>query len=113
NLIRVRSIDTPPYDGYEYCSNTFQPTYTVENMTNVDRFVVIKGVLTDLTTGTQIYARTDSDEVTNHSFMPITGSVYNGLPCGKYKLTVTISVPSAGTDAWTFDNVMSREFVYL
>src|SRR5579872_2513433 len=115
NFVRIRSINTPPYDGYELLNNSFTPQCSVENMTNNDRFIVAKTTVVNLATGLQIYSSTDSLEFLAHStyttdvpaLTQITARTFNGFPCGKYRMTVTISCPSIG-DGWTQDNILIR-----
>src|SRR5207302_2921496 len=103
----------PPYDGYEYCSNTFIPQCTVEDLTTQDRYITVKSTVTDLSTGWQLYSRTDSVYVFWSTPGQFTASPYQGFPCGRYRLTMTASVKSLGTDGWTYDNTMTRDFSYM
>jgi hypothetical protein len=112
--IRMVSIDDPPYDRYEMLGNSFQPKCTVENFDAIDREIYVKSVVTDLSTGNTLYNRTDSVGPVARGFnQQLTASVYQGFPCGKYRLTMTATVPSYGTDGWTQDNVMTRDFTFI
>lgn len=113
NLIHVKSIDFPPTDRYEMLSNTFQPKVTVENWTSQDHYITVNNRVTDLTTGNVIYNRTDSLDVPFASYSQFTGSLYQGIRCGTYRLTTTISIPSLGTDGWVPDNIMTRDFTLM
>ncbi|MEI8133669.1 MAG: T9SS type A sorting domain-containing protein [bacterium] len=113
HLIRMRSIDNPAYDGYELPNNSFSPQCTLENFTSIDRFVVVKTVITRISDGFVVRSSTDSVEVTNRSTGQLTAAVYQGFPCGAYHVQMTASIPSVGADGWIADNIMSRDFVYL
>ncbi len=113
NLIHVKSIDFPPNDRYEMLSNTFQPKVTVENWTSQDRYITVNNKVTDLNTGNVTYNRTDSLDVPFASYAQFTGSLYQGIRCGTYRLTTTISIPSLGIDGWVPDNIMTRDFTLM
>ncbi|MDP4219948.1 MAG: T9SS type A sorting domain-containing protein, partial [Bacteroidota bacterium] len=113
NFIRTRSIDFPPTDRYEMLNNSFKPQATVENWLDQDHIIEINYKVTNLVTGTTLYNRTDSFDVGNSSTRQDTASLYQGFPCGSYRLTVTSSVPSLGGDGWIPDNIMTRDFVYM
>jgi hypothetical protein len=115
NMIRIKAIDNPPYDGYELLSNTFAPSCTVNNFLSQNYRIQVKSVVTDLSTGYQIYSRTDStpNQVAKGTDGYDTASAAQGFPCGKYRLTMTVSMPSAGTDVWTADNTLTRDFTLI
>jgi hypothetical protein len=113
NIIRMRSIDNPPYDRYEMLSNSFQPQCTLENFTTIDRFIVVKSTVINRVTGQQVYGRTDSIEVLNHSTNQLSASLFSGFPCGSYRLTMSATIPSVGPDGWTQDNIITRDFTSL
>jgi len=114
NRIRMRSIDTPPYDGYELLSNSLQPQCTVENLFTTDEYIWVKTTIIDLSTGLQVASCTDSVYVlynnSGNNKAQFTACLHQGFPCGKYRMTMTASVPNLGTDPWTQDNIMTRDF---
>lgn len=113
NFIHVKSIDFPPTDRYEMLNNSFQPKVTVENLTSQDHYITVNNKVADLSNGNIIYNRTDSIDVLFDSYAQLTGTLYQGLRCGTYRLTTTISVASIGTDGWIPDNIMTRDFTLM
>jgi hypothetical protein len=93
--------------------NPFVPKVKVENLTDTTRRIVVQNVVTNLATGISIYSRTDSASVSPSQTTEISTSQQFGIPCGSYRLTTTISMPSRGVDQWIPDNIMTRDFVYL
>ncbi len=112
DFVRIKSIDFPPTDRYEMISNSFQPKATVENWTDQDLWITVNYKVVDLTTGTGIYNRTDSIQVGFDDYSQDIGSLYQGIRCGSYRLTVTCSCASKG-DGWAGDNVMTRDFTLM
>lgn len=113
NLCRAITVSDPPSDGYETTMNPFIPKVKVENLTDTTRRIVVKNVLMNLTTGINIYSRTDSMNVDPGTITEISTSQQSGIPCGAYRLTSTISMPSRGDDSWVPDNITTRDFYYL
>jgi hypothetical protein len=110
NIARIVSIDAPSIDEYELPSTTFTPVITVDNMSAQARTLYINNVVTDMTTGQNIYSRQDSIVNAQPGQHQYTGSTGSGWQCGRYRLTSTVSV-AAGADAWVHDNTMTRDFV--
>ena len=113
NFIHVKSIDFPPTDRYEMLNNSFQPKVTVENLSSTDHYITVTNKVTNLVTGNVGYNRTDSINVPFDDYAQLTSTLYQGIPCGSYRLTTTISVKSLGTDGWIGDNTMSRDFTLM
>lgn len=113
NQCRVVTVTDPPSDGYEATMNPFIPKVKVEHFYDATKRVVVQNVLTNLSTGISIYSRTDSMNVDPGSQTEISTSAQAGIPCGSYRLTTTVSIPSQGADQWIPDNIMTRDFYYL
>ncbi len=114
NFLHAKSIDFPSFDRYEIATNQFQPQVTVENLTGSNRMAYVQNRITNLATGAPVYSRTDSFLVGFNSSTSYTGTAFQGLSCGTYRLTMICSFPSiVNGDGWTPDNTLTRDFVVM
>lgn len=116
NFVKLKSIDFPPYDGYEVSSQNFTPQATIENLKSQSRTVYYQNKIMNLVTGQQVYSRTDSFVLGFNDLVQKSGTTYQALQCGYYRLTSTAFIPVLGTlpvDSWDPDNTLTRDFVYL
>jgi hypothetical protein len=116
NFIKMKSIDTPPTDGYEVASQNFTPVVTIENLKSQSRTVYYQNKIVNLVTGAQVYSRTDSFVLSFNDVVQRSGTTFQALQCGTYRLTSTCWIPQLGNlavDSWDPDNTLTRDFVYL
>lgn len=113
NIIRIVSIDTPPDNNYELASTTLTPSLTIENLTDTTRTVFVSYLVTNTTTGAQVYIRNDSITNVQQGTRSHNGPTLLNFPCGQYRLTITISTAASNTDVWSHDNVYVRDFVRI
>ncbi len=109
----ITAITQPPNDRYEMPTNIVTPAATIYNMADTAIKIFCKSIITNLGTGNSIYNRTDSIIVAGTQSGTLTGNSYAGLPCGSYKLTMTLSYANNVPDEWAGDNTLTRTFVYL
>jgi hypothetical protein len=116
NFIRMKTIDFPPNDGYEVSSQNFTPVVTIDNLKSQSRTVYFQNKIINLVTGAQVYSRTDSFVLGFNDIVQKSGSQFQALQCGYYRLISTCWLPELGTlplDTWDPDNTLTRDFVYL
>ncbi len=113
NFFRSTTVANPPYEQYELSSNSMTPKITIENLTSQDRKVYVQNTIINLATNAQVYSRTDSFDIGFNSSIDAVGTIFQAIPCGSYRLTSTSTIPSLGTDGWTSDNIVTRDFVYM
>lgn len=112
NYLTLKEIVSPPFDGYELPTSTFQPGIRIRNNTDSTRTISILNEVFNTVGGVKVYARTDTLTVSANSEVVYTG-VSSSLACGSYRMVSSVTAPSLGLDPWTHDNAMTREFVLL
>ncbi len=113
NTVRVVTIDNPSQNHYELTSTSLTPSFTIENLSDTTRTVLVSYLVTNTVTGAQVYIRNDSITNVQQGTRSHNGPTLLNFPCGQYRLTITISTATNNSDVWGHDNVSVREFVRL
>jgi hypothetical protein len=111
--LSARSIVFPASEGAELTSSNFTFNGIVNNWADDEFMAYFEFRVKNLTTGTTVTTKIDS--IMSYSGFPMQyiGPTYQGLPCGAYEVTMTVSAPSLGPDTWTWDNRIVRRFYVL
>jgi hypothetical protein len=113
HFVSARAISFPASEGLELSNNNFTFMGVISNWTDDEYMAYVKFEVKNLSTGTTVTTKFDSI-VTNGGFSTqYSGPTYQGLPCGAYQVTMTVSIPSLGSDSWVYDNVLRRNFYVI
>src|SRR6185312_13656017 len=82
NTVRIKSINTPPNDHYELTANNMSPSATAENLSNGAYYVYVTNTIKNLTTGVDVYSRTDSVFLTSGTSGSVTTATFIPNSCG-------------------------------
>jgi hypothetical protein len=109
----ITTVTMPPNDRYENSTNIIAPACRILNTCDSTIKVFVQTTIANVTSGTNVYSRSDSIIVENRVTQTYTAPQFTNLTCGSYKVTFTISYRNGVSDYWSGNNTFTRYFVAL